>query len=108
MSVFTSSGGQQNVNIQGSANPLIANIDIPTAGTEYSYTLPLGTKQFLIRSRNGSKIQLSYNAGESSTLYITVPKWCFYSESELLLTTSTDIFFQSNQNSEIVELLFWI
>lgn len=108
MSVFTSfAGGNLNVSISGSGTPLIARISMPLAATEYSYTFPDGTKQFLIKLVNAQSLQVTYVSGDSSTNYLTVPRTCFYAESDLDLT-SKSIYFQCPVASQTVEILAWI
>lgn len=111
MSVFTSSGGQTSISgdisIVGAANPTITNVDMLVGGTEYSYVLPTGTKKFQIRTRGGSKLQVAYIPGDTATTYITVPRFCFYSESELS-TTSLTVYFVSTENNEIAEIVSWV
>lgn len=112
MSVFTSSGGQQNVQLQGSANPVIVNVPMILAATEYSFDLPLGTKQFRLKVRTAPGqtcpvLQVAYNLGESGTVFDTIPIYCFMAESEILLTTLTTIYFQSSLANQILELVYW-
>lgn len=110
MSYFTpagSGGAPQNVTVNGATTPLVVNVSILLAATEYSYVLPTDCKQFLIKLRNSGRLQVSYSAGQSGITYLTVPSQCFYAESDLALTAPTTIYFQSNLASQIAELQIW-
>jgi len=90
------------------SNPIILNIAMPLSGTEYSLTLPIGTKRFQIRVRSGAApLQLSYTAGSSGTLFMDMPRGCNYTEENLALTSILPVYFQSSTASITVECTIW-
>lgn len=94
-------------NPEVSANPLVANVSIPTANTEVSYALPAGTKKFYIKLREGSaSIKLAYVAGTSGTTYVTVHRGNWYGE-EALDVPATTLYFQADVASQIAEIVSW-
>lgn len=108
MALFSSSAGSNiTVTPSGGTNPLVQNVSMSTANTEYSFTLPAGTRQFELRSRQAGKLQLSYTAGTTATLYRTIWPGTAYSESNLLLTAALDIYVQSTKGSDILEVVSW-
>lgn len=106
MSVFSTSGGPQSVVVIGASSPTVVNISMPLAGTEYSYVVPASAKQFLIQTRDGAPLQLSYSVGTSATNYISIPRWCFYCDSDLSAAGVT-LYFQSTKASQIAEIVVW-
>lgn len=87
--------------------PQIFNISVPLAGTEVSQALPLGTRKFLLRSRNeAARIQLGFGVGDSSTNYIQINRGSNYSSPQIEGDAVT-LYFQTSQPSTTVELLAW-
>lgn len=110
MSAFTpagSGGVTSSVVIQGSSSPFTAQITMSTAATEYSFTLPVDTKQFILKLEGDGKLQLSEVSGQSGTIYLTVPRLCFLSESDLSLSSARTLYFQSNLASQVLEIRYW-
>lgn len=101
-----SGGANSTTTVVGATNPLVVNVAMPTAATEYSWTVPDGAKQFLIKGRILDEIQFSYMAGQSGTLYITIPRGCHYEESDVS-TTSKTLYLQSAQGGQVLEVLVW-
>lgn len=89
-----------------SGNPNIFNIDAAVADTEYSQALPAGTTQFLIRARNNAKLQISYLAGQTNTVFLTVTPGSIYVVDSVKLTGKT-IYFQSTKDNTDVEIVAW-
>lgn len=104
-----------NINPDGSINtvsggvstPTITNVTTTLANTEYSYTFPNNTKRFSLRTRGNAKLQLSFNAGQSGTNFVTVFAGSKHEEIGLNTTTIT-AYFRSNKSGEIVEILSWV
>lgn len=96
------------VSITGAASPTIANITAIAANTEYSYLLPIGTKQYLIRARGNSKLQLSFAAGQSGSEFITVFPGANHVDINLKLDVATTMYFRASKSAEIIEILSWV
>ena len=108
MSVFTSFAGQLNADLTGSNTPTITVVSMPLAATEYSYVLPANCRQFQVKTRSGAVAQIAYSSGQSGTNYITIPRFCFYAESDLKLVSSVTLYFQSPLASQELEILAWV
>jgi hypothetical protein len=87
--------------------PTIDNVSAPVAGTEYSYALPASTKRFMLQNRGIGKIQLSYNAGDTGTNYLTVTPGNSLSEENIDPTASITLYFQTDKASQIIEVVSW-
>ena len=107
MSSFASSSGSVTVSASGASNPLLSNMSILLANTEYSFSLPAGTKQFEFRSRLGAKLQIAYTSGDTGSIFKTIWSGCLYSETGLLLTASLDIYVQGSKPNDVLEILSW-
>lgn len=81
----------------------IYNVSATTAGTEYSQALPANCKYFLLRARTPAKIQLAYTSGATNTTYVTIPPYASFDDKQYY-TTQT-VYFQTNQNNTIIEIV---
>lgn len=87
--------------------PSLSNLNMPTAGTEYSFSLTAGTKQFEIRSRASGKLQLAFASGESGTTFVTIWPGNAYKEIGLLLSDVLAVYVQSSRSNDVLEILSW-
>ena len=108
MSVFTSFAGTLQADVLASTAPQIAILAMPTAATEYSIALPAGCRQFQIKLRSSASLQVAYVSGQSGISYITVPRHCFYAESDIKLDGTITIYMQSQVASQELEVLTWV
>lgn len=111
MSAFTPSGSGGvpiTTTSAGATSPVVAQVAMASAATEYSYVLPAGCRQFQLKLQSGATLQVAYVAGQSGTNYLTVPRYCFYAESDLLLTGTLTVYFQSPTGSQVLEILTWV
>lgn len=94
--------------LHSAANPTIANVSIPSASTEVSYTLPNNTKKFYIKLREAdADMKLAFSAGTSGTTYVTVHRGTWYSE-EALNVSSVILYFQATAGSQTAEIVSWV
>jgi len=84
--------------------PLISNLVMPLADTEYSHVLNDAVKQVLIRCRNSAKIQLSFEVGESDITYLTIPKGVTLNLENIKFHGKV-IYVRSNVASIVLEIL---
>lgn len=127
---FTSSGGggtpgqlAANVNVQNFPNPqnvvvtnsppivagtpVVLNMSLAAAGTEYTLQLPDSTKKFSLNA-TGAAIIITFGWVSGGPV-ITIPKGCSYTVEGLLLTgTNRTIYLKSNTNTTIIEILSWV
>ena len=108
MSVFTSFAGTLQADVLASTSPQIAILAMPTAATEYSIALPVGCRQFQIKLQSSAVLKLSYTSGQSGITYITVPRHCFYAESDIKLDDTVTLYVQSPLASQALEVLAWV
>lgn len=83
----------------------IFNVSVPTANTEVSQTLPVGTKKIFIKCRGTAKIQYSFVVTESATKFITIPRGATQPIDGI--NFSGDIYFQTSEGSQVVEIEAW-
>lgn len=111
MASFAPGGsGAVSLNVSGTGlvktQPGVLNIPILLANTEYAINLPANTVSFLVSTRRASRLQLSYIAGQSAAIYLTIHPGSCYSESDLV-PQSRQLFFQSTTAGDTVEVLYW-
>jgi hypothetical protein len=100
----TGIAGNTNTNVV--ATPTITNFSMPLANTEYSHTLPAGTRRFTLKNRTSGLIKLSYSMGQSGVEWYSIEPGTTYGEEDLRLGTLS-FYFQSPTASQIVEILSW-
>lgn len=87
--------------------PNLSNLNMATANTEYTFSLPAGTKQFEIRSRSLGRVRLAFVEGESGTTFKTIWPGNSYFEGGLLLSDVLNVYVQSSKFNDVLEILFW-
>lgn len=105
MSSFTpagSAGSVGSVSLQGVTSLFVDEIDMPVAGTEYSFELPTNTKFFILKLR--SEEEWTYSYLPLDTKKFSVPRGNFKATSELNLTAPVSIFFTSSKASQTMEV----
>lgn len=87
--------------------PVILNTGLGVAGTEYSLTLPDGTKKFSLNAV-GATIIITFGWVSAGPV-ITIPKGCSYTVDGVLLTgANRTIYLKTNTNTTIIEILSWV
>jgi hypothetical protein len=87
--------------------PTINNVSLPLASTEVSFTIPLGTKRFELKTRNTAILQLSYAVGQSGTSFLSIPSGCSYTEMGLDPVATITIYMQTLIANTTVEIVSW-
>ena len=86
------------------AKPIIKNLAMTVAGTEYSYILPVGTKMFRVKLRNvGYPLKMAIDEGESGTTYVTIANG--QNQEEIVKGGGATLYFQTTVNGQVVEIL---
>lgn len=80
-------------------------VSMPTAGNEYTYTFPLGTKKFEFRSRRRGRTRFGYSTGNRN---FSVMPGETKEISNLATTVPTTIYVESTKNNDTLEVHFWI
>lgn len=89
------------------AKPTIANVAMTLADTEYSYTLPAGTKSFRFKLRDpGADCKIAFVAAGSPTTYMNLPGGRSYAE-DAIKPGGAAIYFQSPTASMVAEIMTW-
>lgn len=109
MSYFSPSGPspQSTVTVLGGSHPSIANVAVPLANTEVSYSVPTNTVRFQIRTRDVATLKIAYLVGQSGLTFRTIYAGETYEESGLSLTGALPLYFQSTQPTQTVEIISW-
>ena len=96
------------VDAGGVGTPLIRRVVLTLATTEYSYTLPVGTKQFNVLNEGADIVTLSYETGGSGdpTRNTEIDPNNSYEETGLNITQLT-IYLQSASPAQTVKVISW-
>ena len=87
-------------------NQDIQNITVAAANTEFSVTLPNGTKHYRIKVRRGYAVaKLAFNAGETNTKYRQIDMGVTHESPNLDLPDNTILYLQTNKAGVIVEVM---
>ncbi len=88
--------------------PVIYNVTLTAADTEYPQTLPLGTKKFTLKERDGGAFRLAFTKGlvaAPTEPYFTILENQAYWEDDLLLSNKTLYFAGAGQQT--IEIIAW-
>lgn len=90
-------------NLGGASNgvPVIYNVTVGLANTEFSQALPGNCKEFFLKARGNAKIQVSYTSGDSGLNFITVPPGAVFNDENFYV--SQTIYFQTNK-PDVIEI----
>lgn len=94
------------VEIASATSPIIYNLNAALANTEYSIALPDDTRRYVIKARNASRIQFSFQALQSNTNFITIKPGNSWSENDLKLDSKV-LYFRVSKPNTSIELLIW-
>lgn len=86
--------------------PVIYNVTMTLADTEYSQALPADTKKFLIKCRGAYDLKVAFASGESGTTYITIPANTALCET-LLVASSLTLYVQCATAGQVAEIIAW-
>jgi hypothetical protein len=107
---FGSSGGSSPVAGGGTVGITTPSLYVDTLAapdTEYSYSLPIGTKWFSIINQSVPVLKVAYNVGESGTTYREVPCGSETTHPLLDATASITIYYQSATAGGRIEIESW-
>lgn len=85
--------------------PVIYNVTMILADTEYSKALPANARRFLIKCRTLYDIKLCFTSGQSGTTYLTVPAGMSY--EGLIQPASLTVYFQCATADQVAEIIVW-
>lgn len=85
------------------ANPSISNTAV-LAGTEYTVTLPAGTRRFSIRHRGSAKLEIRLDPGDPE-FFTSMPGNVF--QEKELSPSSTYTFYITPNKDGVLEVLSW-
>ncbi len=90
--------------------PVIVIVDIDTANTEYTVTLPVDIKSYTIKMRGNHEFKLAYKSDQvnrDSGDYITVPAGSAESEDNLSSENPIVLYMSCEKGSEKAEVKIW-
>lgn len=92
--------------VRKATTPVVYNVTMTSANTEYSQALPSNTKKFLIKSRGAYAIKVCFTSGQSATTYITVPSGMAYWDDNIMPSSLT-LYFQCATAAQVAEIIAW-
>lgn len=91
--------------LRKAVTPIVYNVSMATANTEYSQALPTSTKRFTFQLRAANDCKLAFTAGQSGTNYITIKSGSSYTEEQL--DANITLYFQSAVATQMAEIIVW-
>jgi hypothetical protein len=82
-----------------------AAVSMLTSGTEYSYSIPIGTKWLEVRSRSNGKIEFGYISGNRN---FTILPGNIKKISDIITTAARTLYISSSKNGDTLEIHYWI
>lgn len=92
-----------------STTPVIYNVSLTNANTEYSQALPAGTKKFMVKERNGNPFRLAFVTGRVAAPvvpYVNTLSNQVYWEDHMYLTGVT-LYLAAPIAGRVIEILCW-
>lgn len=94
------------ISVIGPTTPLVERLTVAAADTEFSYVLPALVKRLMIITETGT-LKVGYVSGQSGVNYIPVPRYGFYSETDLSPATLT-LYYQSPAAGSEITFVSWV
>lgn len=90
----------------GPSTPKVYNLPMPTASTEYTFTMPDMVKKFTLKNRFNAPMQFCFTQNESNTNFILLPPGVSWTE-EGVFTINVKIYIQAPKANQTLEVLTW-
>jgi hypothetical protein len=94
--------------VKEATTPVVYNVTMTNADTEYSQALPANTKKFLIHTRDESSFRFAFVTGKVATPtapWLTILAGSRYFED--MVYTSATLYFASAVAGKIIEVVAW-
>jgi hypothetical protein len=91
------------------ATPIVYNVTMIDADTEYSQALPTTCRKFEIQTRDGTAFRVAYETGKVAAPtepYVTIPENCLYYH-EMISPTALTLYFACAEALKVVEIIEW-
>lgn len=91
-------------------NVTLQTVTLTNADTEYSITIPSGTKRFSMQPRQNVDVRFAFESGKVATPtepYATMKGGAPYTETNLDLQSDLTIYFASSTAGTVVEIIYW-
>lgn len=110
MTILGGTGSPQ-ISISGGltpvATPIIYNVALTLAGTEYALLIPSGTKRVQVRNRQSQLTRLAFAPGDTSVAWLTINPGTVYSEVDLAVTSLTVYLQAPSAAGTVAEVIVW-
>ena len=91
------------VKMSASENIKISNPTCTLADTEYNLVLTDNLKQLIIKCRGAAALKIAFTENQSGTAFISIPKGCVFTLSDLNLIGKT-LYFQASLAATQLEI----
>lgn len=85
----------------------VMNMAITAANTEYTLTLPVGTKYFRMQNRDQGYVNIADTPGLSGSLYFQLHQGDAHEVSNISGIDSIVMYLQSNKPLQTLEIIYW-
>ena len=86
--------------------PVIYNVTMTLANTEYPQALPANTRKFMIKCRGSYNVKVCFASGQSGTIYLTIPANMAWWEDQISVASGT-LYFQCATAGQVAEIVAW-
>lgn len=105
--LFLSMGLSNAANDLPASFPTVVNVTLTSANTEYTYNIPNDISTITVKSRTAADFKMATTSGQSGTTYFTVPSGLAYYETQIASFNSHQLYFQSANAGQIIEIIYW-
>jgi hypothetical protein len=90
------------------ATPNTSVVAMAVANTEYSFSIPIGTKKLEIKSRESGKLRFSFVTGNiNSGNYVTISPGSTRDIEGFLISSATTLYITSSKAADTLEIMHW-
>jgi len=87
-------------------NPIVENVTLTLANTEYVHVLPAGSRRYMMFVRGPGPVKYSFTVGTSGTSFVSLTKGAWVGNGFIGAGTVT-LYMQSPQAGTVVEFESW-
>jgi hypothetical protein len=87
--------------------PVVMNVSVPLANTEYTVTIPADARRFSLQARGQTTLQISDQPGQSNTTYFTLRQFNTYGVDSIKGSSTINLYVQSTKPNQVIEVEYW-
>jgi len=88
-------------------SPVVMNVSVTLANTEYTVTIPASARRFRLQARAQTTLKISDAVGQSGTTYFTLHPYNTYGVDSIKGSSTINLYVQSTRPNQVIEVEYW-